>query len=96
MAVTAVYPGSFDPVTYGHRDVLQRAASRFDRLVVAAHRWVVVAHMSGHGDPLVVQHLRPPYPVCAGAEQGLRLPTGAASGRVPPPARSSGNGSLVS
>ncbi len=38
MAVTAVYPGSFDPVTYGHLDVLQRAASRFDRLIVACLR----------------------------------------------------------
>jgi len=31
----AVYPGSFDPVTYGHIDVLRRAAEVFDRLVVA-------------------------------------------------------------
>jgi pantetheine-phosphate adenylyltransferase len=35
MAVTAVCPGSFDPVTYGHLDVIQRAATRFDKLVVA-------------------------------------------------------------
>ncbi|HWH32540.1 MAG TPA: pantetheine-phosphate adenylyltransferase [Egibacteraceae bacterium] len=38
MSVTAVCPGSFDPVTYGHLDVLERAASRFDRLVVAVLR----------------------------------------------------------
>jgi pantetheine-phosphate adenylyltransferase len=31
----AVYPGSFDPVTYGHLDVIARAAPVFDRLVVA-------------------------------------------------------------
>lgn len=31
----AVYPGSFDPVTYGHLDVLRRAARVFDRVVVA-------------------------------------------------------------
>ena len=31
----AVYPGSFDPVTYGHLDVIGRAAPVFDRLVVA-------------------------------------------------------------
>ena len=30
----AVYPGSFDPVTYGHIDVLRRAAEVFERLVV--------------------------------------------------------------
>ncbi len=38
MTVTAVCPGSFDPVTYGHLDVIRRAASRFDRLVVACLR----------------------------------------------------------
>ena len=31
----AVYAGSFDPVTYGHIDVMNRAAKLFDRLVVA-------------------------------------------------------------
>lgn len=31
----AVYPGSFDPVTYGHLDIIQRAAGLFDRLYVA-------------------------------------------------------------
>jgi pantetheine-phosphate adenylyltransferase len=32
---TAVYPGSFDPITLGHVDVLERAAGVFDRVVVA-------------------------------------------------------------
>ncbi len=32
---TAVYPGSFDPITNGHLDVILRAAHMFDRLVVA-------------------------------------------------------------
>jgi pantetheine-phosphate adenylyltransferase len=31
----AVYPGSFDPITNGHLDVLARAAGAFDRLIVA-------------------------------------------------------------
>lgn len=31
----AIYPGSFDPITNGHLDVLQRAAGVFDELVVA-------------------------------------------------------------
>jgi pantetheine-phosphate adenylyltransferase len=31
----AVYPGSFDPITNGHLDVIQRAARLFDRLIVA-------------------------------------------------------------
>jgi len=35
VSVTVVCPGSFDPVTYGHLDVIERAAARFDRLLVA-------------------------------------------------------------
>jgi pantetheine-phosphate adenylyltransferase len=31
----AVYPGSFDPITNGHLDVVRRASAVFDRLVVA-------------------------------------------------------------
>ncbi|MCR4763691.1 MAG: pantetheine-phosphate adenylyltransferase [Lachnospiraceae bacterium] len=31
---TAVYPGSFDPVTFGHLDIIRRAAAMFDRLNV--------------------------------------------------------------
>lgn len=31
----AVYPGSFDPVTYGHLDLVRRGAALFDLLVVA-------------------------------------------------------------
>lgn len=34
-ARTAIYAGSFDPVTYGHLDVIRRASKIFDRLVVA-------------------------------------------------------------
>jgi len=32
--VTAIYPGTYDPVTNGHIDVIERAASIFDRVVV--------------------------------------------------------------
>ena len=32
---SAVYPGSFDPVTLGHLDIIRRAASIFDKLTVA-------------------------------------------------------------
>jgi len=31
----AVYPGSFDPITNGHEDIIRRAAGIFDELVVA-------------------------------------------------------------
>jgi len=33
-----IYPGTFDPVTYGHLDVLERASRLFDRITVAIAR----------------------------------------------------------
>lgn len=34
----AVYPGSFDPITYGHLDIIERGLEVFDELVVAVVR----------------------------------------------------------
>lgn len=45
MAVVAVYPGTFDPFTYGHIDLVKRSLRLFSRLVVA------VAH-NPHKTPL--------------------------------------------
>ncbi|MBI5123975.1 MAG: pantetheine-phosphate adenylyltransferase [Candidatus Omnitrophica bacterium] len=39
----AVYPGTFDPVTYGHIDIIKRAARIFDKVIVA------VAHNNDKG-----------------------------------------------
>lgn len=36
---TAIYPGSFDPVTFGHIDIIKRALKLFDRLII-----VVLTH----------------------------------------------------
>lgn len=35
MNVTALYPGSFDPITNGHTDLVERATRIFDRVIVA-------------------------------------------------------------
>jgi len=35
---TAIYPGSFDPFTNGHLDIVQRAAKLFDQVIVAVAR----------------------------------------------------------
>ncbi|MFQ5952092.1 MAG: pantetheine-phosphate adenylyltransferase [Candidatus Omnitrophota bacterium] len=35
MTKIAVYPGTFDPVTYGHLDVIERVSSLFDKVFVA-------------------------------------------------------------
>ena len=40
---TAIYPGTFDPVTYGHIDLIKRASRIFDRVIVA------VAHSGSKG-----------------------------------------------
>ena len=41
---TAVISGSFDPITLGHVDIIRRASSIFDKVVVA-----IVAHGDKHG-----------------------------------------------
>lgn len=33
----AVYPGTFDPITNGHTDLIERAARRFGKVIVAIH-----------------------------------------------------------
>jgi len=35
MTVSAMYPGTFDPITLGHEDLVRRATTLFDRVVVA-------------------------------------------------------------
>lgn len=37
-SIIAIYPGSFDPITNGHRDVVERGAKLADRLIVAVLR----------------------------------------------------------
>ncbi len=31
---TAIYPGSFDPITFGHIDIVERAATLFDKVII--------------------------------------------------------------
>jgi pantetheine-phosphate adenylyltransferase len=35
MSTKAIYPGTFDPITNGHIDIVTRAASMFDKVVLA-------------------------------------------------------------
>ncbi|MDH3350338.1 MAG: pantetheine-phosphate adenylyltransferase [Gammaproteobacteria bacterium] len=35
MSISAMYPGTFDPITLGHEDLVRRASTLFDRVVVA-------------------------------------------------------------
>ena len=38
MKLTAIYPGTFDPITNGHTDIVERAARMFDLVIVANRR----------------------------------------------------------
>lgn len=49
MKSRAIYPGTFDPVTYGHIDLIKRARRIFDQVVVA------VAHNPGKGPLFTVE-----------------------------------------
>ena len=33
--MTVIYPGSFDPVTYGHLDIIERCSNKFEKVIVA-------------------------------------------------------------
>lgn len=46
MTVSAMYPGTFDPITLGHEDLVRRAATLFDRVVVA------IADTPGSKEPM--------------------------------------------
>lgn len=35
MAVSAMYPGTFDPITLGHEDLVRRAARLYDKVIIA-------------------------------------------------------------
>ncbi len=45
MSGLAIYPGSFDPITNGHLDLIRRGTGIFDRLVVAVLRNVEKQHL---------------------------------------------------
>jgi pantetheine-phosphate adenylyltransferase len=62
----SVYPGSFDPITNGHLDVLARAAAVFDRIVVG-----VLANP--RKQPLLASTVRAELIAAAIAEVGLPL-----------------------
>ncbi len=47
MSRSAIYPGTFDPITHGHIDLIERCRSLFDRLVVAIARNPLKAPLFG-------------------------------------------------
>jgi cytidyltransferase-like protein len=37
LKILAVYPGTFDPIHFGHEDIIRRGASLFDELLIAVY-----------------------------------------------------------
>lgn len=50
MPKSAVYPGSFDPITNGHLDIIERACDVFDEIVVAVSNNSQKRHLFSHSD----------------------------------------------
>ena len=50
----AVYPGTFDPITYGHIDVIKKSLKIFDKLIVSLFSGVFTCVQVGRGDEAIV------------------------------------------
>ncbi len=61
--LTAVYPGTFDPITLGHEDLMKRAARLFDRLLLAVAAGHHKRTMFNTGERLAMaREICAPYP----------------------------------
>ena len=49
----AIYPGSFDPITTGHLNIIERASKIFDRLIVCAPCNKITKYVSSPHDKIV-------------------------------------------
>ena len=47
----AIYPGSFDPLTYGHIDLIKRALGMFDEVIVARLIRSICPYVMGSNEP---------------------------------------------
>jgi pantetheine-phosphate adenylyltransferase len=73
--IIAVYPGSFDPVTYGHLDVIRRAAGLFNELIVGVGQNPDKAELFTQAErlELIRPHVRALPNVRVKAYQGLTI-----------------------
>jgi pantetheine-phosphate adenylyltransferase len=61
--LTAVYPGTFDPMTLGHEDLMRRAAGLFERLILAVAAGHHKRTMFSLGERLdIAREIAAPYP----------------------------------
>ena len=45
MSLIAVYPGTFDPITNGHTDLVNRGAKIFDKVIIAVAQNLSLIHI---------------------------------------------------
>lgn len=78
----AIYPGSFDPVTNGHLDVIERAALLFDQLIVAVSRnaYKNPLFSVAEREEMLREVLRPYYNVIVDSFDGLTVDYARAQG----------------
>lgn len=78
----AIYPGSFDPVTNGHLDVIERAALLFDQLIVAVSRnaYKNPLFSVAEREEMLREVLRPYYNVVVDSFDGLTVDYARAQG----------------
>ena len=71
----AVYPGSFDPITYGHVDIIRRALVIFDKVIVAvAHNFDKASHFTPEERVEMIQEALKAYPnVSVASFEGLLM-----------------------
>ena len=64
----AVYPGSFDPVTLGHIDIIQRTSKMFDKVIIGVLKTVPKSPLfTGRGKSGAVKGSDCGYSKCRGA-----------------------------
>lgn len=71
----AIYPGSFDPVTNGHLDIIERAAMLFDQVIVSVSKNVtkVPLFTIEEREEMLREVLRPYYNVIVDTFSGLTV-----------------------
>lgn len=74
-SITAIYPGSFDPITSGHLDLIARGSRLVDRLIVAILRNELKAPLFSIGERVeMLGEVLKPYPnVEVGTFEGLTV-----------------------